>query len=144
MNLATATIMADAALRHAQKSGATLSASVVDASGRLVLCHRADGAAFLATETSFAKAVAAAAFRVPTRLITEVHDTNLAFWNNVSHASLGPILPSIGAVPIFHNDECIGAIGCGGAKSGKHDDECAQAGVNAGLAFIESNLGENE
>ena len=144
MNLATATVMAEAALRHAIESGATLSVSVVDASGRLVLCHRADGASFLSTETSFAKAVAAAAFRVPTKLITKIHDENLAFWSNVPHASLGPILPSIGAIPVFENDECIGAIGCGGAKSGEHDDECAQAGVDAGLAFLTSQTGENK
>ena len=142
MNLETAKIMAEAALKIAANAGATLSVSVVDESGRLVLCLRADGASFLSTQTSFAKAVAAAAFRVPTKLITELHNDNLAFWNNVAHASTGPILPSIGAVPIFANETCIGAVGCGGAKSGEHDHECAQAAVNAGKAYLMNNFGD--
>ncbi len=142
MNLILARTMADASLAKAAIDCTTLCISVVDESGRLVLCMRADGSSFLSTRTSFAKAVTAAAFRIPTKLITELHDDNLAFWNNVAHASIEPILPSIGAIPIFSNNVCIGAIGCGGAKSGEQDHACAQAGVDAGMSYLNNLTGE--
>jgi len=106
----------------------SVTVSVVDDSGRLVLCARGDGATFSTTDTSFAKAVAAAAFRAPTKLMSELYKDNMSFFGNVAHAFTGPMFPSIGAVPITHGERMIGAIGCAGAH-GDHDHQCALAGA---------------
>ena len=59
-----------AAQAKAKELGTPMSVSEVDESGRLVLCARGDGASFSATDTSRAKAVAAA-FRRPTKEMNE-------------------------------------------------------------------------
>ena len=58
---------AKAALAKAKALGTVMTASVVDEAGRTVLVMRGDGAGFFSTETSRAKAVAAANFRRPTK-----------------------------------------------------------------------------
>lgn len=128
MTLAVAQAAVDAARQKAAEIGASISVSVVDEAGRLVLCSRGDGASFSTTDTSFAKAVAAAAFRIPTKLMSELYSDHLSFFSNVPHAFTGPMLPSIGAVPIKFDEQTIGAIGCAGA-SGEQDHECAAAGA---------------
>jgi uncharacterized protein GlcG (DUF336 family) len=61
--------IAEKALRAAQgKSkalGSPMSVTIVDEAGRLVLAARGDGTGFFSTDTSRAKAVAAAAFKRP-------------------------------------------------------------------------------
>ena len=138
LNLSLARVAADAAMKKAQEDGVSLSVSVVDGSGRMVLCYRGDGTAFYSTDTSFAKAVAAAAFRAPTSAMSNLHDGNMAFWGNVANAGMTPFLPSIGALPIFVDGECIGAVGCGGAKSGEQDEACAQAAIDAVAQALEN------
>jgi uncharacterized protein GlcG (DUF336 family) len=65
--------MAEKAVKAAQAKelDTPMSVSEVDESGRLVLCARGDGASFSATDTSRAKAVAAAAFRRSTKEMNE-------------------------------------------------------------------------
>ena len=128
MTLAIARTALEAAFQKAAEIGMTATVSVVDESGRLVLCARSDGATFSTTDTSFAKAVAAVAFRVPTKLMSELYKDNMSFFGNVPHAFTGPMLPSIGAVPIKNGERTIGAIGCAGGL-GEQDHECALAGA---------------
>lgn len=117
-----------AAQAKAQELGTPMSVSVVDESGRLVLCARGDGATFSTTDTSKAKATAAAAFRRPTKEMFALHEEAPAFWGNVAHVFLGQALPSTGAVPIRLDNRVIGAIGCGGG-TGEQDHQCAEAGA---------------
>lgn len=117
-----------AALAKAHELGTPMTATVVDASGRLILCARGDGAGFLTPETSRAKAVAAAAFRRSTKDMGDLRQASPAFWANVSAVLEGRILPSIGAVPLLIDGQVIGAIGCGGG-TGEQDDVCAEAGA---------------
>ena len=56
-----------AAQAKARELGTPMSATVVDDAGRLVLSARGDGTGFFTPETSRGKAVAAAAFRRPTK-----------------------------------------------------------------------------
>jgi glc operon protein GlcG len=119
---------AKAALAKAKTLGTVMTVSIVDEAGRTVLVMRGDGAAFFSTETSRAKAVAAANFRRPTKELGEMAQKGSPFWAAVPAALYGEILPSIGAVPIIKGGKVIGAIGCGGG-TGEQDDECAAAGA---------------
>lgn len=131
MTLAVAERAARAAFARAAELGLAMTVSVVDESGRLVLTLRGDGTGHFTTETSRAKAVAAAAFRRPTRDLVQMRETNAAFWTSVPAVSRGEMLPSTGAVPILRDGRVIGAIGCGGG-SPEQDHDCAVAGAAAG------------
>ena len=126
--------MAERAVRaaHAKAKalGTVMTVAVVDEAGRPVLIARGDGAGFLSTETSKAKAVAAAAFRRSTKELGEMAQKGSAFWAAAPVVMKGDALPSIGAVPINKGGRLIGAIGCGGG-TGEQDHECAVAGAEA-------------
>ena len=68
-----------AAHAKAKALGTVMTVAVVDESGRPVLIARGDGAGFLSTETSKAKAVAAAAFRRSTKDLGEMALKGSAF-----------------------------------------------------------------
>ena len=121
---------ARAALAKAAAMNIALTVSVVDESGRLMLTLRGDRTGFFTTETSRAKAVAAAAFRRSTKEMVEMQKGNPVFWAAVPAISRGELLPSTGAVPLLVGGRVIGAIGCGGG-SPDEDHECAAAGAAA-------------
>jgi uncharacterized protein GlcG (DUF336 family) len=135
MGMATLTLeMAERAVKAAQAKarelGTPMTATVVDDAGRLVLSARGDGTGFFTPETSRAKAVAAAAFRRPTKEMAKLRESAPAFWDNVAAVLGGEALPSIGAVPIVSSGKLIGAVGCGGG-TGEQDHVCAEAGAAA-------------
>jgi glc operon protein GlcG len=119
-----------AAQAKARDQGTPMTVTVVDEAGRLVLSARGDGAGFFTPETSRGKAVAAAAFRRPTKEMVRLRDSSPAFWSNISNVLHGEALPSIGGVPVLSGGKVIGAIGCGGG-SGEQDHLCAAAGAAA-------------
>jgi len=121
---------AKAAQAKARELGTPMSVTVVDDAGRLVLSARGDGTGFFTPETSRAKAVAAAAFRRPTKDMANLRESAPAFWGNVATILRGEALPSIGAVPIISGGKVIGAVGCGGG-TGEQDHLCAEAGAAA-------------
>jgi uncharacterized protein GlcG (DUF336 family) len=126
--------MAERAVRAARDKARTLGTpmtiTVVDEAGRLVLSSRGDGTGFFTPETSRAKAMAAAAFRMSTADLAERVQKGGPFWTHVGGAIPGHLLPSHGAVPIVVDGRVIGAIGCGGG-TGEQDQECAAAGAAA-------------
>jgi uncharacterized protein GlcG (DUF336 family) len=126
--------MAEKAVRAAQAKarelGTPMSVTVVDDAGRLVLSARGDGTGFFTPETSRAKAVAAAAFRRPTKDMVDLREVSPAFWGNIAGVLGGQALPSIGAVPVISKGKLIGAVGCGGG-TGEQDHLCAEAGSAA-------------
>jgi glc operon protein GlcG len=132
MNLGIAERAARGALEKAATMGLAITVSVVDEAGRLVLTMRGDRTGFFTTDTSRAKAMAAAAFRRPTRDLVEMQKTNPVFWNAVPAISRSELLPSTGAVPIILNSRVIGAIGIGGGTP-EQDHDCAAAGATATL-----------
>jgi uncharacterized protein GlcG (DUF336 family) len=126
--------IAETAVRAAQarvrELGTPITVTVVDETGRLVLSARGNGTGFLTPETSRGKAVAAAAFRRPTKEMAETAREHALFWNSLSGLVPGEIMPSTGGVPITVGGRVIGAIGCGGA-TGEQDHQCALAGAAA-------------
>jgi glc operon protein GlcG len=129
MTLEIAQRAAKAALDKATEMNKFMSVSVVDESGRLVLTLKGDAAGFLTTETSRAKAVAAASFKRATMDMVELQKTN-PFWNHVPVISRGEALPTGGAVPVMMNGRVIGGIGLGGGTP-EEDHVCAMAGAAA-------------
>jgi len=124
--------MAERAVRAAREKakalGTPMTVTVVDEAGRLVLSARGDGTGFFTPETSRAKAVAAANFRMSTSELADRAQKGGAFWLHVGSVLPGQVLPSHGAVPIVVKGRVIGAIGCGGG-TGEQDHECAVAGA---------------
>jgi uncharacterized protein GlcG (DUF336 family) len=123
--------IAETAVRAAQEKakalGAPMTVTVVDEAGRLVLAARGDGTGFLSPETSRAKAMAAVAFKRPTKELAELVAQG-GFWAIVPTVLQGQVLPTLGGTPIVRGGTVIGAIGCGGG-TGAQDQECADAGA---------------
>lgn len=125
--------IAETAVRAAQDKaralGTPMSVTVVDEAGRLVLSARGDGTGFFSPETSRAKAVAAAAFKRPTKEVADMAAAG-GFWALVPGVLQGQVLPTLGGAPITRGGVVIGGIGCGGGTAAA-DQECADAGAAA-------------
>ena len=123
--------MAETAVRAAQDKakalGTPMTVTVVDEAGRLVLSARGDGTGFFTPETSRAKAVAASAFKRPTKELAELVAQG-GFWALVPTVLQGQALPTPGGTPIVRGGEFIGGIGCG-SGTGQQDQECSDAGA---------------
>jgi glc operon protein GlcG len=130
MTLEIAERAARAAQARARELGTPITVSVVDEAGRLVLCARGDGTHFLTPDTSRGKAVAAAAFRRPTKEWAQTAQEHALFWHSLSSLVPGEIMPSTGGAPMTVGGRLIGAIGCGGG-TGEQDHQCAMAGAAA-------------
>lgn len=123
--------VAETAVRAAQDKatalGTPMTVTVVDEAGRLVLSARGDGTGFFTPETSRAKAVAAAAFKRPTKELAGLVAQG-GFWALVPTVLQGQALPTPGGTPILRGGQIIGGIGCGGG-TGQQDQECSDAGA---------------
>lgn len=129
MTLELAETAVKAAQAKARALRAPMTVTVVDESGRLVLSARGDGTGFFSTETSRAKAMAAASFKKRTAELAELVAKG-GFWSIVPTVLQGQILPTLGGSPIVRGGRVIGAIGCGGG-TGEQDQECSDAGAAA-------------
>jgi uncharacterized protein GlcG (DUF336 family) len=129
MTLQVAETAVRAAQDKAKALGTPMTVTVVDEAGRLVLSARGDGTGFFSPETSRAKAVAAAAFKRPTRELAELVAQG-GFWALVPTVLQGQALPTLGGTPIVRGGQVIGGIGCGGG-TGQQDQECSDAGAAA-------------
>jgi uncharacterized protein GlcG (DUF336 family) len=130
MKLEMAERVVRAAQAKAKELGTPMTVTVVDESGRLVLCARGDGTGFHSTDTSRAKAAAAASFKRSTKSMVESQKEHPVFWDNVAPVMRGQLLPSTGGVPIMKEGRVIGGVGCGGG-TGEQDHQCAAAGAEA-------------
>ena len=119
-----------AAQTKARELEVGLSFAVVDAGGRLVLAKRGDGANFLSIEWAQAKAVACAAFGVPTLECEGWKKDDTYFWQTATAATRTPMLPSAGAYPLHVNGVLIGALAASGAAA-SIDHACSAAGAAA-------------
>jgi glc operon protein GlcG len=133
MTLAMAERAVRAAQDKARQLGTAMTVTVVDEAGRLVLSARGDGTGFFTPETSRAKAVAAAAFRMATADMAERAQKGSLFYGIAPTVLGGQILTSHGGVPIAVDGRVVGGIGCGGG-TGEQDHECAVAGAAAAKA----------
>jgi glc operon protein GlcG len=113
-----------AAKIEAAKNQWPVAIAVVDDSGFLLHLERLDGASVATPEVATLKARTAAVSRAPTKTTEDMVKDRPAI------LSLPGRVPVQGGLPIFHQGECVGAIGVSGAKS-HQDEQVAQAGVAA-------------
>jgi uncharacterized protein GlcG (DUF336 family) len=127
-SVALAVEAAQAAVATCNAQGAHIGVSVVDSAGVLKAMIADDGANKRSVMTSLAKAMAANDFKMPSSELAEKIKTDAALAERVkSNTSYDA---GAGALPMMVNGEVIGAIGVGGARGSRSQDEdCARAGL---------------
>jgi len=123
--------VATGALAQCRQDGQKVAVTVVDASGRVKVALRDDGAAPHTAEHSLRKAYTALTYKMP----------SADYGKRAGEAkgiAIGPqLLPNIttaaGGVPIKLGTATIGAVGVSGTPSsaggGEHDAKCSEAGI---------------
>ncbi len=129
MTLATATMIAKAAVDACTKQGIQIGVTVVDRDGQVQVALRDTIAAPITLPISKGKAYAAVNFNVST---AELKDRA----NGPIGRAPGVIMAA-GGLPIQVGGKLIGGIGVSGAPSGKTDEACAQAGIDAVMDDLE-------
>src|SRR5689334_11144598 len=116
--------MMAACIAEAEKNKWTVSVTIVDDAGFLLGFERMDGAPPISTEVSFGKARTSALTKRPSKFFEDRVKERPAFANFPA----GVLIQ--GALPIMHQNECVGAIGVSGVQS-HEDEQIALAGLNA-------------
>jgi glc operon protein GlcG len=116
--------MMAACLAEAERNGWKVTITVVDDAGIPLQLERMDGASAITVEVAIGKARASALTGQPTKFWEERVKERPAFVGFPAGILIA------GAVPIIHQNECVGAIGVSGVKS-HEDEQIAQAGVAA-------------
>jgi uncharacterized protein GlcG (DUF336 family) len=109
---------------EAAKNNWTVSIAIVDDSAFLLGFERMDGVAPISVEVALGKARTSAMTRRPSKFFEDRVKERPAFVNFPA----GILIQ--GAVPIMHQNECVGAIGVSGVQS-HEDEQIALAGVKA-------------
>ncbi len=121
-----------AAEARAAALGCSVSITIVDGGGHIRVQNRMDGTRFGTLAVSASKAVTAAAFGVPTKILTELTQPGQSLYG-FSDAAGGRIAVFGGGVPIVRDDAVDGAIGISGG-SVEQDVDIADAGAAAATA----------
>jgi glc operon protein GlcG len=109
---------------EAVKNKWNVATAIVDEGGHLLGFERMDGAGPISAEVAIGKARTSALTKRPSKFFEDRVKDRPAF---VSFPA-GVLIQ--GAVPIMHQNECVGAIGVSGVQS-HEDEQIATAGVNA-------------
>jgi len=108
---------------EAVKNKWAVAIAIVDDGGYLLGFHRMDGAPTISAEVSLGKARTSAMTRRPSKFFEDRVKDRPAF------ITFPAGLLIQGALPIMHQDECVGAIGVSGVQS-HEDEQIALAGIN--------------
>lgn len=129
LSMDTALAIAQAAVHECRKKGIQIGVVVMDRGGRIQVGLRDTVAADLTLRIAEEKAYAALSFNVPT---SELGDRA-----NSALGRLDGLVMLPGGLPIQAGGEIYGAVGVSGAPSGKVDEECAKAGIQAVIDDLE-------
>jgi glc operon protein GlcG len=124
LTLADVKKMLAACEAEAAKNNWAVAISIVDDGGFLLGFVRMDGTPTISAEVSFGKARTSAMTRRPSKFFEDRVKDRPAF------ITFPAGLLIQGAVPIMHQNECVGAIGVSGVQS-HEDEQIALAGVNS-------------
>ena len=116
--------MMAACFAEAEKNKWKVTVAIVDDGGFMLHLERMDGAAVTTAEVAVGKARTSALTRRPSKDFEDRVKERPAF------ISFPAGLFIQGAVPIMHQNECVGAIGVSGVQSFE-DEQIARAGVAA-------------
>ena len=109
---------------EAVKNNWNVAVAIVDEGAHLLGFQRMDGVGPISAEVAIGKANTSALTRRPSKFFEDRVKDRPAF---VSFPA-GVLIQ--GALPIMHQNECVGAIGVSGVQS-HEDEQIALAGVNA-------------
>jgi glc operon protein GlcG len=124
LELADIKAVAAAAEAEALKNSWAVSIAIVDDGGHLLWLQRLDGAPPVSVRIAPAKANTAALGRRESRVYEEmINGGRVSF---LSAPDLKGLLE--GGVPIYKDDQCLGAVGVSGVKSAQ-DAQIARAGI---------------
>src|ERR1041385_2935861 len=112
--------VAGVAVAESQRRGLTTAVAVVDARGDLVIALRLDGARHYYPDVAYGKAMGAAMWGEPSRVLSQRSGTN-SVQQRVNRLNGDRIVFATGAVPLRRDGVVIGAVGVGG--SGPDSDE---------------------
>ena len=125
LKMETALRIAQAAIKQCRKEGVQIAVTVVDRSGHPQVILRDVLAMDITLEISKQKAHTAMAFNTP---LSELENR---FTQPFQVAKLDGLIVSAGGIPINIGGSILGGIGVSGAPSGKTDEKCAKAGLDA-------------
>ncbi len=134
LSLDMAAKAAMAAIEACRQKGMNITVALVDRGGRQQVVMRDTLAMPLTVDVAQQKAYAAMNFNTPTSQLES------RFTSPFSPGKVDGIILSAGGVPIAAGGTIIGGIGVSGAPSGKTDEECASAGLEAITADLEMSL----
>lgn len=129
LSMAMSAKVAAAAVATCTKQGIQITATVVDRNGEVQVVMRDTLAAPLSIEVSRRKAYTAANFAASTAELLDRGQSGLA--------QVDSLMFNRGGLPIQAAGLMLGAVGVSGAPSGKTDEECAQAGIDAVIDDLE-------
>jgi uncharacterized protein GlcG (DUF336 family) len=124
----TALKLAQAALQNCRDAGAQVAVSVVDRSGVTQVILRDRYAGPHTPETARRKAWTAISFRGDTLSLSEAAAPGGPAYG--ANFITGALMLG-GGVPVDAGGVLVGAVGVSGAPSGRLDDQCARAGIEA-------------
>jgi glc operon protein GlcG len=124
LTLADVKKMLAACEAEAVKNKWAVAISIVDEGGFLLGFQKMDGAPTISGEVSIGKARTSAMTKRPSKVFEDRVKERPAFVNFPA----GILIQ--GAVPLIHQNECVGAIGVSGVQS-HEDEQVAQAGADA-------------
>ncbi|OUC54358.1 hypothetical protein CA262_05370 [Sphingobium sp. GW456-12-10-14-TSB1] len=97
---------------------------IVDDGGHVLRLDRLDGAPLISLRVAEGKARTALELRMPTGLL----EPSIAAMPSM--IAIADFYPFRGGVPLFHQGQCVGAIGVSGAAP-EQDEETAQRGADS-------------
>lgn len=124
LTLEGAKTVGEAAAKYAKENGAGPSIAIVDDGGHLLYFTRPETSFAAGANVSIGKARTSAIFKKPTKDFEDTINKG-----RFTMTALPDFTPLQGGVPIIHDGQVIGAIGCSGAKSAQQDEEVAKAGA---------------
>jgi uncharacterized protein GlcG (DUF336 family) len=127
ISLIQARAVIQAAVTEARKRDWKMNVAVADSGGNLVAFERMDGAMLASIQIALHKARAAVSFRRPTKVFED--GVQLMHLNYL--LAFDGVIASRGGIPLIHEGDIIGAIGCSGGTDSQ--DEVVS---NAGAAVI--------
>lgn len=123
--------IAQAAIKQCRKEGVQIAVTVVDRSGHAQVVLRDVLAMDITLPISKQKAHTAMAFNTP---LSQLQDR---FTSPFQVPKIDGLVLGAGGIPINVGGSILGGIGVSGAPSGKTDEKCAKAGLEAVLADLE-------
>lgn len=131
MSLDVALRIAKATIDQCRKEGVQVAVTVVDRGGHPQVVLRDVLAQDLTLTISRMKAYTAMSFNTATSAMEG------RFTSPFSIGKVDGIVVSAGGVPVTASGNIIGGVGVSGAPSGKTDEKCAKAGVDAVIDDLE-------